>query len=138
MGWKTGVGGRVGGGRGAGAVGRALDLALKPLPASPPMLATSFEFLRLCLSSGIVKAGANLLFHFSNLSCDKASAESDEMSVRGELCKAIHKKEEEEKSGGRLFSTELVLLRSIGLTQNPRITKDARIKYVMRNNHLLP
>ena len=66
---QTGVGGRVGRGHGAGAVGRALDCwAL--VPANPLTLATSLEFLRLCLSVGIVKVGVKLLLQFSNFFFD--------------------------------------------------------------------
>ena len=72
-GLQTGLAGRVGRGRGAGAVGRAFDSGEKEKKISfrPLTLATSCEFLRLCLSVGIIKVGAKLLFQLSNFSFRK-------------------------------------------------------------------
>ena len=105
---QTGVGGRVGRGRGAGAVGRAvLCPELKVVPASIPLtLATSLQFLRLCLSVGIAKVGVKLLLQLSNSSFGRLPLVK---SVRGELCRASHMKEEVEgKSAGRVLRRELV------------------------------
>ena len=106
----------MGRGRGAGAGGRASDGGA--LSSSIPLaLAISLEFLRLCLSAGIVKVGVKLLLQFSNFCFDRVfllkpkKVRPDELSVRGELWRASHRKEEEEeeRSCGRLVSRETVL-----------------------------
>ena len=129
---QTGVGGRVGRGRGAGAVRRALDWEL---PSNPLALATSLEFLRLCLSVGIVKVGVKLLLQFSNFSFDRVlMMRSDVLSVRGELWRASHRKEEEgeeERSGGRLVSKRPVLSRLNGLMEDPTIHQIPRITRIL-------
>ena len=106
----------------------------------PLTLATSFEFLRLCRSVGIVKVGANLLLKFSTFSFVVFLRPLSELSVRGELCRAIHKKEEEEweRSGSRLFSIELVLSRSNGLTKYPTKSQVRTMQSVNAAHHMPP
>ena len=140
MGLKTGVGGKVGRGRGAVAVGRDLDWESS---SNPLTLATSLEFLRLCLSVGIVKVGVKLLLQFSNFSFDRVlMMRSDVLSVRGELWRASHRKEEEEeeRSGGRLVSKEPVLSRLNGLMEDPTIHQIPRITRILSamKNHTKP
>ena len=141
MGRQRGVGGRVGRGRGAGALGRASDGEdLRAVaPKSPLALATSFEFLRLFLSAGMFKVGLNLLLQFSNFSFDRVSPDC-KWSVRGELCIANHKKEEEEeeRSGGKLLRREPVLSRLNGLTFIPTKSQAGRTPNVMTNHQMPP
>ena len=73
MGRQTGVGGSVGRGREAGAVGRASEEKKVMPPTSPLTLATSGEFLKLCFSVGIVKVVLHLLLQLSNFSFDRVS-----------------------------------------------------------------
>ena len=113
----------MGGGRGAGAVGRALDWEL----TNPLTLATSLEFLRLCLSVGIVKVGVKLLLQFSNSSFDRVLLVK---SVRRELWRASHRKEEEERSCGRLVNKETVLSWIHGLVES--LTKSQITKTPMK------
>ena len=137
MGRQRGVGGRVGRGRGAGALGRASDGEdLRAVaPKSPLALATSFEFLRLFLSVGMEKVCDNLLLQLSSFSFDRLPRASV-LSVRGELCIANHKKEEEEeRSGGKLVRREPVLSRFNGLTFIPTKSQAGR---TMMTNHQMP
>ena len=95
-------------------------------------LATSGEFLRLCWSVGMVKVGVNLLLQFSNFSFDRLPPAS-ELSVRGELCIANHKKEEEEEErcGGKLVRREPVLSRLNGLTLAPTMNQVGKTPHMM-------
>ena len=125
----------MGRGRGAGAVGRASDWALVPV-YNPLTLATSLQFLRLCLSVGIVKVGVKLLPQFSNICFERVlKVEPYILSVRGELWRASHRKEEEEveRSGGRLVSKEFVLSRLNGLMKIPPMDQTPRTPSVMKN-----
>ena len=73
----------------------------------------------------MVKVGVNHVLHFSNFFLDRLTKATSELSVRGELCRASHRKEEEDegrKSEGRLLRRKPVLSRSNGLTSKP--TKD--------------
>ena len=134
MGRKAGVGGRVGRGRGAGAVGRASERVLRS--SNPLRLATSLEFLRLCLSVGIVKLCVKPLLQFSNFSFDRVPLmKPDVLSVRGELWKASHRKEEEGRSGGRLVSKDLVLSRLKGLMDFAPKNQIIRITNVILNQN---
>ena len=74
------------------------------------------------MSVGIVKVGVKLLLQFSNFSFDRVLCQRPGVwSVRGELCRASQRKEEEEegRSGGRLVSKRPVLSRLNGLMMNP-------------------
>ena len=132
----------MGGGRGAGAVGRASDWEEPKLATSNALaLATSLEFLRLCFSVGIVKVGVKLLLQFSNFSFNRGLLlRPDVVSVRGELWRASHRKEEEEegRSGGRLVSKRPVLSRLDGLMMNPTKSQIRRIQSVMANHNKPP
>ena len=129
------MGGKEGRGRGAVAVGRDLDWESS---SNPLTLATSLEFLRLCLSVGIVKLCVKLLLQFSNICFDGVpKVEPYVLSVKGELWRASHRKEEEEdeeeRSGGRLVSKKPVLSRLDGLMMNPTKSQIRRIQSVMAN-----
>ena len=64
----------------------------------------------------------------------------DVLSVRGELWRASHRKEEEEegRSGGRLASKRPVLSRLDGLMMNPTKSQIRRIQSVMANPNKPP
>ena len=87
----------------------------------------------------MVKVGVNLLLQFSNFSFDRLPPAS-ELSVRGELCIANHKKEEEEeeRSGGKLLRREPVLSRFNGLTFIPTKSQAGRTPNVMANHQMPP
>ena len=91
------------------------------------------------MSVGIAKVVVILLLQFSNFVFDRLCLASV-LSVRGELCIANHKKEEEEgRSGGKLLRREPVLSRSSGLTKNPTKNQMIRINkrfHVTAAHHL--
>ena len=85
------------------------------------------------MSLGIAKVGIKLLLQISNFSFDRCVIEmsSDEMSVMGELWRASHRKEEEERSSDRLVSKEPVLSRLNGWRKDPTGNQIPRIPNMM-------